>query len=454
MSIDSLTQDALSIWQSGVDAVKPENLIPRVVSLSNRELQIRDKVFPLNDWDRIVVVGGGKAGAGMAKSLERVLGEALCREKVTGWINVPENCVEQLTSIHLHGARPAGVNEPTEAGVQGTREILKLASSCGPRDLCLVLISGGGSALMPAPAKGITLDQKHEITRRLMHSGATIQELNCVRKQLSAVKGGNLALAAAGAGQIVALIISDVVGDPLDVIGSGPTVVDSSTPHQALELLVKFYGEESKISAEVLQLLKSRIQDLESRQFPQRLQNIVIGNNDVALTASAQEAIRQGYAVYSLGSDNEGDADDEGRSIARLGMRILGSQEPVKPPACVLSGGEPTVTFAPSSEPRKGGRNQQLALSSLIELGETALENIVILSGGTDGEDGPTDAAGAFVDAENLQKARQLGLHLEEFRDVQNAYPFFEATGGLLKTGPTNTNVMDLRIMLVGGDRN
>ncbi|HSG71526.1 MAG TPA: DUF4147 domain-containing protein, partial [Planctomycetaceae bacterium] len=350
----------------------------------------------------------------------------------------------------LHGARPAGVNEPTEAGVFGTRKILKLASSCGPRDLCLVLISGGGSALMPAPAKGATLALKQQVTRHLMLSGATINELNCVRKHLSDIKGGRLAIAARRAGRIVSLIISDVVGDPLDVIASGPTVPDSSTPRDALEVFLRYYRDVVEMPEEARKALRLKLTTGTPDAFPDHVRNFVIGNNDVALNAAAQEAIRRGYAVYSLGSENEGDADDQGRSLARLGLRILESHEPVAPPACVLSGGEPTVRFAPTDEPRKGGRNQQLALSALLELSQTDLEKIVILSGGTDGEDGPTDAAGAIVDANVLIQANEHGLDPVKYRDIQNAYPFFEATGGLLKTGPTNTNVMDLRVVLIG----
>ncbi|HUG20147.1 MAG TPA: DUF4147 domain-containing protein, partial [Planctomycetaceae bacterium] len=359
-------------------------------------------------------------------------------------------------------------NEPTEAGGEGTRKILELASSCGPRDLCLVLISGGGSALMPAPAKGVTLKVKQQVTRQLMLSGATINELNCVRKHLSDIKGGRLAIAARRAGRIVSLIISDVVGDPLDVIASGPTVQDLSTSQDAYEVLNRFGGGHPVFAEYTLSIVQARLlliaQNLEqgrrdsgaemagedSKSFPDQVRNFVIGNNDVALTAAAQEALYRGYAVYSLGSENEGDADDQGRALARLGLRILESHEPVAPPACVLSGGEPTVSFVPTEQPRKGGRNQQLALSALIELSEADLEKIVVISGGTDGEDGPTDAAGAIADANVLNKANQLGLEPAKFRDIQNAYPFFEATDGLLKTGPTNTNVMDLRIMLVG----
>ncbi|MBD3675883.1 MAG: DUF4147 domain-containing protein [Planctomycetaceae bacterium] len=451
MTAEKLRSDALSIWQAGVDAVRPERLIPRVVSVSEETLRIGERSVALSDWDRIVVVGTGKAGASMAAALESALGEELCREKVTGWVNVPENCAEEREFIHLHGARPAGVNEPTAAGVRGTQEILNLAHSCTQRDLCLVLISGGGSALMPAPIEGMTLNDLQAVTRHLMHSGATINELNCVRKQLSAVKGGRLAQAALGAGEIISLIISDVVGDPLDVIASGPTVPDPGTPQQALDILEQQYETRDAIPENVRQVLEKQSRSKTAEEtFPEQVQNLLIGTNAEALKASLQKAEELGYAVHSLGSENEGDADDYGVELAQLARRIRDESRPLAPPACVLSGGEPTVTFAESDQPRKGGRNQQLVLSALIELKADA-DRIAILSGGTDGEDGPTDAAGAFLDQQLIAEMQAQGLDPSVYRDVQNAYPFFDQLGGLIKTGPTNTNVMDLRVVLVGG---
>ena len=446
---DALRTDALSIWQAGVDAVRPEVLIPRIVSVRNEILHIRDQQYSLSDWDRIVVIGAGKAGAAMASSLVHALGPELCREKVTGWVNVPENCVKEVDHIHLHGARPAGVNEPTEAGVAGTQQILKLAKSCGQRDLCLILISGGGSALMPAPVEGITLADKQNVTRHLMHSGATINELNCVRKQLSAVKGGRLAQAARKAGKIVTLIISDVVGDPLDVIASGPTVGDSSTPQKALKILEDKYGNRETIPPNARTVLEESLETDQDSPFPHQVSNLLIGSNQVALDAAKAKAEELGYLVRSLGSENEGDADEYGVDLAKLALRIRNGEESLSSPACVLSGGEPTVTSAKTDQPRKGGRNQQLVISALSVLQQDS-DRIAILSGGTDGEDGPTDAAGAFVDTALISRMVEMGIDPDEYREVQNAYPFFEQLDGLIKTGPTNTNVMDLRVVLVG----
>lgn len=452
MPATSLSSDALAIWQAGVDAVRPEKLIPETVSLQDDRLQIAGRDYRLADWDRIVVVGTGKAGAAMSSALLTALGEETVRDKVTGWVNVPDDCVVPLDHIHLHGSRPAGVNEPTEAGVEGTQQILNLVRSCTARDLCLILISGGGSALMPAPVIGITLADKQEVTRHLMHAGATINELNCVRKQLSAVKGGRLARAASGAGEIVTLIISDVVGDPLDVISSGPTVPDPSTPQEALQILEETYGGLERIPENVRYVLQTQNggESAEER-FPSNIRNLLIAGNTVALQAASRQAEQSGYQIHSLGSTNAGDADEQGTLLAELALQIRDRQQPLAPPACVLSGGEPTVNLTDTGRPRKGGRNQQLALSALLKLRQSGAENIVVLSGGTDGEDGPTDAAGAFADASVIANADGLGLDPAEFHAIQNAYPFFEQTGGLIKTGPTNTNVMDLRVVLVAG---
>lgn len=450
MPATPLRSDALAVWQAAVDAVRPDRLIPEIVRVEGNRFRIGDRNYRLSDWDRIVVVGAGKAGAAMSSALLTALGPEIARQKVTGWVNVPDDCVVPLAHIHLHGSRPAGVNEPTEAGVTGTQQILNLARSCAARDLCIVLISGGGSALLPAPVIGITLADKQAVTRHLMHAGATINELNCVRKQLSAVKGGGLARAASGAGEIVALIISDVVGDPLEVISSGPTVPDTSTPQEALQILEEKYRGLEHIPENVLYTLQTQHNKVSSRtRFPNKLHNLLIAGNTTAIEAAGRKAAELGYLLYSLGSENEGDADEQGTMLAELAVQIRDRQEPLPPPACVLSGGEPTVRFAETDQPRKGGRNQQLALSALLTLKEQGAARVVVLSGGTDGEDGPTDAAGAIADESVLAQADELGLAPEEFHARQNAYPFFEQTGGLIKTGPTNTNVMDLRVVLV-----
>jgi hydroxypyruvate reductase len=251
-----LRDDALAIWYAGLDAVRSDRLVQDAVQVRGEHLIVGDQRLALREIRRLAVVGCGKAGAGMAAGLEAALGEPLMRDKqLTGWINVPDDCVRPLPRIHLHGARPAGVNEPTAAGAAGAERILELVRSLGDDDVCLCLISGGGSALLPAPAEGITLDDKLVVTRHLSAAGANIRELNTVRKQLSRIKGGGLARAC-GAGRLIALIISDVLGDPLDVIASGPTVADASTPQQALEILDQFQSRQAGVSPRVFQVLE------------------------------------------------------------------------------------------------------------------------------------------------------------------------------------------------------
>ncbi len=248
MSPNILT-DALAIWHAGLAAVRSDQLVRDAMHVEGSTLTIGDEEISLPKVRRIVVVGAGKAGAGMAAGLEEAFGPRWAKEKqLNGWINVPADCVRPLEWIHLHASRPAGVNEPTAEGAAGAAEILRLVASLAADDLCLCLLSGGGSALLPAPVEAITLDDKLAVTRLLSAAGANIEQLNTVRKQLSRIKGGGLARACR-AGRLVSLIISDVLGDPLDLIASGPTVEDRSTPAEALALLRQFAPCEAEIPA-------------------------------------------------------------------------------------------------------------------------------------------------------------------------------------------------------------
>lgn len=443
-----LRADLLSIWTAGVDAVRAPQLMRQAVQADPQQLTVCGETWSWNDLDRIVVVGAGKAGAGMAGALEEILGPQIVEQRVTGWMNVPADCVRPLRRIILHPGRPAGINEPTAEGAYGTDRILELAHSLQPRDLCLVLLSGGGSALLPAPVAGISLADKQAVTRFLMSSGATINELNTVRKRLSRVKGGGLARACQQ-GRLISLIISDVVGDPLDIIASGPTILDTSSPQQALDILKKFHAAPPQVPQTVFDVLQESARNwVAAPPVSDAIQNIVIGNNAVALQAATEKATELGYEVRSLGSNNQGEASAVGRDLAQRCLAELNSTARTKP-VCLLSGGEPIVNLTPANRPRKGGRNQQLVLSALIELRDADLTRMAILSGGTDGEDGPTDAAGAYLDHEVLSRSVALGLDPQTYLDACDAYTFFEPCGGLIKTGPTHTNVMDLRVALV-----
>jgi hydroxypyruvate reductase len=473
--MSKLHDDALRIWQAGVDAVRSDRLVRETLRVEGTDLLIGDESLPMAEIGRIAVIGAGKAGAGMAAGVEQALGPKwLDAKQVTGWVNVPDDCVsnslalreragvrgrtaegqleETPRRIHLHPARPAGVNEPMPAGAAGAAEILRIVESLGPDDLCLALISGGGSALMPAPVEGIRLEDKLAVTRFLSAAGANIEELNTVRKQLSRIKGGGL-LRACRAGRLVALIISDVLGDPLDVIASGPTVEDSSTPAAALAVLDKFDARAAGIAPAIFAYLTRKketpigvAQLLRPPYSGCQVTNLIIGNNATAVDAAGQEAVRLGYSPALVSArQSEGPAEAVGRHLAAMALQMR--SEPG--PDCLISGGEPVVKLAPAERRGLGGRNQQLVLAAVEQLAADGAASIALLSGGTDGEDGPTDAAGAIADHASFMAAAQRGLDPADYLARNDAYHFFEPLGALIKTGPTHTNVCDLRVVVV-----
>lgn len=448
MTPEALRRDALQIWRAGVAGVDSARLVREAVRVEDGLLCIADDALALDSIKTIKVVGAGKAGSGMACGLLEALGEKLLLEKqVSGWINVPADCAHDLPPLVLHAARPAGVNEPTEEGAFGARRILEIAGSLDADDLCFCLISGGASALLPGPVDAISLADKLAVTRHLSAAGATINELNAVRKQLSLIKGGGLARACR-AGRMVTLIISDVLGDPLDVIASGPSVPDRGSPEQALAVLERFDARQAGISAAVFDYL---VQKSRATLPPPACQvtNLVIGNNATAVDAAGMEAERLGYShAMTSARASEGPAEEVGRHLAQ--MALLMQRQPG--PNCLISGGEPVVKLPQLSERGLGGRNQQLALAALESLTAARCEGIALLSGGTDGEDGPTDAAGAAIDADVFASARRQRLDMADYLRRCDAYRFFQAAGGLIKTGPTHTNVCDLRVVLVSGE--
>jgi hydroxypyruvate reductase len=448
-----LRTDTLAIWRAAVTAVRSDHLVRENVRIDGDWLVVGEETLRLSSLGRIAVVGAGKAGAGMAAGLEEALGpQVLAAKHVSGWINVPADCVRRLSHIHLHAARPAGVNEPTEEGVLGAEKILELVRSLGANDLCLCLISGGGSALLPSPVEGVSLAEKQALTRLLSAGGANIQELNTVRKQISRIKGGGLARAC-GSGRLISLIISDVLGDPLDVIASGPTVEDRATARDALVILEKYAGDDERVAPAAFTYLRQRTAASAAQPAPRcKVTNLVIGNNAVAVDAAGVEAERRGYShAMDAATSLEGPAEGIGRHLAHMALRMR--EEPG--PDCLITGGEPTVKLAPPEIRGKGGRNQQLVLAALVELlsaeqkARGALDGVAILSGGTDGEDGPTDAAGAFIDAEVLAQMRSKQLDPADYLRRTDAYHFFDRLGGLIKTGPTHTNVCDVRVVVV-----
>jgi len=448
-SPDQLRHDARRIWQAGLEAVRSERLVHEALRWEPTGVSVGEEFFELRPEARVAVVGAGKAGAGMALAVEEALAPLVAQGRVGGWVNVPADCVRPSQGIQLHAARPAGVNEPTAQGVAGAAEILRIVGQLQPYDLCLCLISGGGSALLPAPAAGVALADKLAVTRLLSAGGATIDELNTVRKQLSRIKGGGLARACK-AQRLVALIISDVLGDPLDVIASGPTVVDSSTPQAALEILQRFGAVAAGVPQQLLDDLARRAARPPAPPAC-RAVNLIIGNNARAVDAAGIEADRLGYAAAMMSAtQSEGPAEPLGQHLAEMALQMRCGPGPDG----LITGGEPVVKLIDAARRGRGGRNQQLVLAAAQHLLSKTTEGrpgegIIVLSGGTDGEDGPTDAAGAWIDADTLAEAQQRGLNLAEHLARNDAYTFFEALGTLLKTGPTNTNVCDLRVVLV-----
>jgi hydroxypyruvate reductase/glycerate 2-kinase len=436
-----LREHARSIWQAAVDAAQPRDVVR--AALTNPDLPVAEA---LRQAPSILVVGAGKAGAAMSLAVEEVLADAL--DRVEGVVNVPASPGPQPAKIRLHPARPAGSNQPTAEGVAGAGRILDLVAGAGPADVALCLLSGGGSALLPAPVPGVTLEDKQRVTGLLHACGATINEMNCVRKHLSRIKGGGLARAFTGKA-LFSLIISDVIGDPLDVIASGPTAADPTTYADALAVLTKF-DLLDRVPAAVLRHLQAGQAGAAPetlKALPGHVHNFVIANNVQALKAAQATAAGLGYRVVNLGSFLEGETGQLALVLAGIVRAIRAQGEPAAPPVCLLSGGETTVTLVPDHG--KGGRNQEFVLAAALALGRDGLRDVAILSGGTDGEDGPTDAAGAVADEGTWQRAASQGLDAAGFLARNDAYSFFDRTGDLLRTGLTQTNVMDVRVILI-----
>lgn len=451
----TLRNDAIEIWKAGVLAADSAAAVRRQVLCCGNSLTIAGRTIDLSAMGRLEVVGAGKAGAGMAAGIEQALSGTEFFERLTGWINVPEDCVRPLQKIHLHGGRPAGLNEPTQAVIQGTQEILRRVSALGPQDVCVVLLSGGGSALLCSPVPEITLDDKLSVTRLLSASGAPIHELNLVRTQLSLVKGGRLA-SACRAGLLVTLIVSDVIGDPLDVIGSGPTYPVHARREAAIAVLERrgLMGRVPEKVAEFLQQPAHHNAPLTSEPVTSELIHQIVASNTESLHAAAGKAQQLGYLVADPLRDIRGAASAEGQNFLKTLIR-LGEGASAAPKAtkglCLLAGGETTVHVASAgAEVGKGGRNQEFVLAAAVANPDPAAwGRMVILSGGTDGEDGPTNAAGALCDAEIMRAIATQGLQAADALRRHDAWTLFQQVSGLLVTGPTHTNVMDLAVGLI-----
>jgi glycerate 2-kinase len=441
MNLDQARKNAPLIFEAGLKAVDPGRAVRRYMRLRGSALAVGDRAYDLSEFDGVYIVGAGKAAAAMAHEAEGLLGD-LVRG---GIVNVKYGHVAALERVSVI---EAGHPVPDEAGVRGTEQILDLLRRTGPRDLVLCLISGGGSALLVAPVPGLTLGDIQLATRRLLESGATIHEINAVRKHISRVKGGQLARLAYPS-TLVSLVLSDVIGDDLTSIASGPAVPDTSTFGDCLRILEK-YGLAPEIPVPVLDHLEKGTRGgIEETPKPgnpvfEKTHNVIVGSNIQAVEAAAAKAVVLGFNALILSTFIQGETREIAKMHAAVAREVRAHGHPIAPPACLVSGGETTVTVRGRG---LGGRNQEFALAAALEI--DGLENVVVLSGGTDGTDGPTDAAGAVADGTTVRRARELGLNPERYLRENDSYHFFERLGDLLVTGPTLTNVMDLRLVLV-----
>ncbi|HML02719.1 MAG TPA: glycerate kinase [Candidatus Bathyarchaeia archaeon] len=431
----------LKSLEAAVNAVEPQKIIESRLSFQNKVLKVNGHSFDFKKIKKAYVVGGGKAGGSMAEALERLLGNRITE----GIVNVPRGDEHSTKIIELHeSSHPF----PDESGVEGTRRMLAIADQAEEGDLVVCLISGGGSSLMPLPRGEISLQDKRKVTEALLKAGATINEINTVRKHISEFKGGWLAKRAYPA-TILNLVLSDVLGDPLDFIASGPTVPDSTTFRNAIMVLER-YGLWDGVPASVRKVLN----DGKNGAIPEtpkasdeaftKVYNVIIGNCRTASRAALESLKSNGLTSLLLTSLLEGEARSVGVMLSSIAREIVVSGNPVQKPSGIVAGGETTVSVVGRG---RGGRNQEIALSAVEKL--NALDGAVVASLSTDGIDGPTDAAGAIVDGKTLMRARKADLSAEKFLADNDSYNYFSKLGDLLFTGPTGTNVNDVSVIVV-----
>jgi hydroxypyruvate reductase len=431
---------ATALQQAALAAVEPAAAVHQYVWREGDTLIVADRHYDLRDYERVFVLGAGKAAVPMATAIADALADRLTAGSIvtkyghaTGTQYPASSTRYPVPSIQiLEAAHPM----PDENSVRGAQAVADLARQATERDLVLCLLSGGGSALLTLPVPGLTLADLQALTDALLRSGATINELNSVRKHWSRVKGGRLARLVAPA-TLVTLVLSDVVGDPLDVIASGPTVPDPTAVADAQAVLER-YG-----------IWTGRAVPFQETPKPgdpafERVQHVIVGSNRLAAVAAVEQARQLGFGALLLSTYVEGEAREVARVAAALAKGIRGHGDPLSPPACLVWGGETTVTMRGEG---KGGRNQELALASALAL--DGWPGVLVMALATDGTDGPTDAAGAIATGETVARARALGLDPQAALDANDSYPFFDALGGLILTGPTGTNVNDLLLVLV-----
>lgn len=441
MLIKKLREDARRIFYAGLKAVDPAKAVKRYMERKGKVLKVGCKKYNLDEFNHIFVIGMGKAGFPMAKAVEETL-----EDKITeGAVVVRYGYGGKLKKIRiLEASHPI----PDEAGVRATEQIASLIKDTDEKDLVICLISGGGSALLSAPVDGVSLKEKQITTQLLLKCGASIQEINTIRKHLSWIKGGQLAKLTYPS-HLQTLILSDVVGDELDAIASGPTVPDSTTFKECWRIIKK-YNIQSQLPESVIRHIKmgkeGKLPETPKPGDPifKKVDNLIIASNILALKAAREEAVKLGYNCLILSSSIQGEAREVAKVHTAIAKEISLTGNPISAPACILSGGETTVQVRGKG---MGGRNQEFSLAACIQI--KGVEKVLLLSAASDGTDGPTDAAGAFVDGSTWSRAIKMGLDPEKFLNNNNSYQFFKKLGDLFLTGPTNTNVMDLHILLV-----
>ena len=441
MNIRELRQSARLIWEAALNAANPTTCIRNFVQVNDNALCVGGKQFEIRG--RLIVIGAGKPSARMAQVVEEILGS-----HITGGLVV----TKYGHSLPLQRIKlvEAGHPIPDNAGVRAALDTRDLLRGLSADDIVLCLISGGASALWTAPAEGITLEEIQEVTSLLLRAGATIRELNAVRKHVSAIKGGQLARWAAPA-NVISLIVSDVIGDPIDFVGSGPTAPDTTSFSDAYAILQK-YGIDvpDAVSERVREGARGQIPETPKPGDPifKHVSNNIIANNRLLIEAAVARAREMNLNTLILGTEVEGEAKDIGRFFAAVAREIGRSGNPVKAPACILGAGETTVTVRGHGV---GGRNQEMALAWAISMASRPSPIAACFASvATDGTDGPTTAAGGLVDNFTCSRAVELGLIPLKYLRANDSSNFLKATGDLIITGPTQTNLMDLQILLVG----
>lgn len=440
--MEKLKKNLNEILNAAIDSVKPSELIRRTVMIEGNQLVIKNNKFPVDSYKNIYLLGAGKASAAMAYEFEKLLGPKISSGVVSTKYghSLPCSRIKVIESGH-----------PVldENGLRAGKEMLELAERCGEDDLVICLLSGGGSSLVESLPAEFSLTELQEVFRILLGCGANIEEMNIVRRHLSKIKGGILAEKIFPA-TCVSLILSDVINDPLEAISGGVTSPDPSTFEDAYNVLNKYNITKSipeRIHTYITNGIKGLIPETvkPGNIIFKNVTNIILGNNKEALKNARDRAVSLGYNTIIYSEDLQGEAREIGKLFASIAKEIHGDGNPVPAPACVLIGGETTVTIRGKGS---GGRNQEVVLAALLEMKNHKFEYI-IASCGTDGTDGPTDAAGAFVSDQIISKSENLKLDPAEYLSTNDSYNFFAKTGGLIITGPTGTNVMDIAVILI-----